>query len=247
MNAYRPKWTAVGLASVAVVALVVRLAPGETINVVSPLSTTNVEGDADQTPSLIPLRIQHLILASDFANLPASHRRIVAFNFRADITQDQSLDWTKGDERVWMSTTSLNELTTNFDNNHGADRTLVHDGPLSFPLLATGPVGGPRDFAAGPRLDTPFFYDPSQGNLLVDRVTYVVSQPSAEATIDTQFTEFNRILISEDPNSPTGDLLTEVAVLRFEFVPEPSTFVLAGVALMSLAAWRRKIAAFSRK
>jgi hypothetical protein len=197
-----------------------------------------VEGNADQRPNLIPLRIQHLIPASDFANLPASHRSIVAFNFRADRTQNQSIDWNDGGERVWMSTTSLNTLTTTFDNNHGADRTLVHDGDLPFPLLATGPVGGPRDLALGTRLDTPFFYDPSQGNLLVDRLVFGVN-PSAQATIDTQQTSQARILINDaNPNSPTGFLLAEVAVIRFEFVPEPSAFVLTGLGLIGMIASR---------
>jgi hypothetical protein len=239
MNALRIKSTAIGLVSVAIVAGVGNLARGAIIGVVSPSSTTNVEGNRDQRPNLMPLRIQHLIPATDFAGLPASHRSIVAFNFRADITQNQSIDWTAGDERVWMSTTSLVNLTTNFDNNHGADRTLVHDGPLPFPLLATGPVGGPRDFAAGPRLDTPFFYDPSQGNLLIDRVVFVAN-PSPLATIDTQLTTFNRILLSEDPNSATGTRLQEVAVIRLEFVPEPSALVLTGFASMCLVVRRRK-------
>jgi hypothetical protein len=138
---------------------------------------------------------------------------------------------------VWMSTTSLNTLTTTFDNNHGADRTLVHDGNLPHPLLATGPAGGPRDFAPGTRLDTPFVYDPSKGNLLIDQLVYGTN-PSAQATIDTQLTSQARLLLGT-PNSPTGILLTEVPVFRFEFVPEPSTLVLMGMALALQLTWRR--------
>jgi hypothetical protein len=201
------------------------------ISVVSPSATATAEGNDSATPNLVPARIQHLIPAADFANLPASQRRLVAFNFRADATQNQSINWNNGGERVWMSTTSLNTLTTNFDNNHGADRTLVHDGDLPFPLLDTGPAGGPKNFAAGTRLSTPFVYDPSKGNLLVDRLIFGVN-PSAVATIDTQLTSFNRFLVNTNPNSPTGILVSEVPVLRFEFVPEPSTLVLGGMVLL---------------
>jgi hypothetical protein len=203
------------------------------IGVVSPSATATMEANDNATPNLVPARIQHLILASDFANLPGSNQRIVAFNFRADATQNQSISWNNGGERVWMSTTSLNTLATNFDSNHGADKTLVHDGDLPFPLLATGPAGGPKNFAAGTRLNTPFVYDPSKGNLLIDRLIFGVN-PSALATIDTQLTSFNRFLVSTNPNSPTGILASELPVLRFEFVPEPSTVGLISFAIMSL-------------
>jgi hypothetical protein len=222
MITFQLKWTTVGLVSVAIVAATGALASGQIVDIVAPSSAANVEGNSGSTPGLTPLRIQHLIPASDFTNLPASNRRIVAFNFRADTTQTQVVDWTSGDEMVWMSTTNLNTLTTTYDNNHGADRTLVHNGPLPFHLLATGPAGGPRDFAPGPQLDKPFFYDPSKGNLLVDRLMFATN-PSALATIDTQLTTLNLTVLG-NPNSSTGILFMEVAVLRFEFVPEPGDF-----------------------
>jgi hypothetical protein len=143
---------------------------------------------------------------------------------------------------VWMSTTPLNMLTNVFDNNHGADRTLVHDGPLPFRLLTTGPANGPKDFAPGPRLDTPFDYDPSKGNLLVDRLTFQTN-PSARATIDTHNTPQARILLrSGNPNNPTGEFTLEAAVLRFEFVPEPSAILLTGLAFVCLLASHRECA-----
>jgi hypothetical protein len=238
MNTYRISWTIVAVVSIAIAATTGTRTTAQVIGVVSPASTATVEGNADQTPALLPTRVQFLIPASDFANLPASHRRIVAFNNRADITQTQSLNWHNGDQRVWMSTTSLNTLTTTFDNNHGADRTLVHDGSRPSPLLATGPAGGPRDFAPGTRLDTPFVYDPSKGNLLIEQLVYGTNT-SAQATIDTQLTSQARLILG-NPNSPTGILLTEVPVFRFEFVPEPSTYVLAGMVLTFHLIGRRK-------
>jgi hypothetical protein len=39
---------------------------GEVIGVVSPSSTANVEGNGDQSPDLLPARVQLLIPASDF-------------------------------------------------------------------------------------------------------------------------------------------------------------------------------------
>ncbi len=67
-----------------------------------------------------------------------------------------------------MSTTDKDNLTTVFDDNHGPDKTLVYDGEVTYPLLGSGPAGGPKDFADGPTLQTPFFYDPSMGNLVIE-------------------------------------------------------------------------------
>jgi hypothetical protein len=239
MNSFRLVRTAAKVIIVVAALGICNLASGQVIGVVSPSATATTEGNDSSAPSLVPARIQHLIPASDFANLPASQRRLVAFNFRADATQNQSISWNNGGERVWMSTTSLNTLTTNFDSNHGVDRTLVHDGDLPFPLLATGPAGGPKNFAAGTRLNTPFVYDPSKGNLLIDRLIFGVN-PSAIATIDTQLTSFNRFLVSTNPNSPTGILASELPVHRFEFVPEPSTFAITGFMSVILLAWHRR-------
>jgi hypothetical protein len=239
MNSFRLVWTTVRVVSVVVVVGACNPVSGQVIGVVSPSATATTEGNDSSAPTLIPARIQHLIPASDFANLPASQRRLMAFNFRADATQNQSISWNNGGERVWMSTTSLNVLTTNFDSNHGVDRTLVHDGDLPFPLLATGPAGGPKNFAAGTRLNTPFVYDPSKGNLLIERLIFGVN-PSAIATIDTQLTSFNRFLVSTNPNSAIGILASELPVLRFEFVPEPTTIAITGFLSMILLAWHRK-------
>jgi hypothetical protein len=196
-------------------------ASGEVIRVVSPPAQEKVEGDSFATPSAAPIRIQHLIPAADFADLPASHRFIIAFNFRADASQMEPVDWTSGNEQVWMSTTDRDELTNVFEDNHGPDRTLVHDGALPFPLLVTGPLEGPRDFADGPRLDTPFFYDPSKGNLLIDRLVFG-NAPSPRASIDTLFAAQDLVLInSTDPSSATGTLFTSPAVFQFEFEAAP--------------------------
>jgi hypothetical protein len=213
-------------------------ASGEIIKVVSPAAQKNAEGVSFVTPAATPIRVQHLMLASDFAALPASHRQLVGFNFRADASQVQSLNWGSGTERIWMSTTSRNSLTTVFEQNHGTNKTLVHDGPMLYPLLATGPAGGPKNIADAQLLQTPFFYDPSQGNLLVERLVSVTN-PSPRANLDAPLTNQNLVLVnSTDPNAASGTLLTVPAVLQFEFVPEPSTFVLAGIAVIGVVGWR---------
>ncbi|MCI0642567.1 MAG: PEP-CTERM sorting domain-containing protein [Gemmataceae bacterium] len=239
MKTFRLGWITLGLASIVLsVAIGVR-ASGEVIKVVAPASHKNVEGVSFVTPAAAPIRVQHLMLASEFGALPASHRLIVAFNFRADNSQTQPVDWGSGEERIWMSTTNLSDLTAVFGNNHGADKTLVHDGPIRYPLLATGPAGGPRDIADGRLLDTAFFYDPSQGNLLVERLVFSTN-PSPRANLDAVLSSQNLVLVNNtDPlNATSGTFVAAPAVLQFEFVPEPSTFVLAGIAMVGVVGWR---------
>jgi hypothetical protein len=234
MKAFGSSRTGVLLVAIAIGAAIGVPASAEVIKVVTPASTEDSEGSDFATPSDTPIRIQHLILASDFVNLPPSHRLLVGFNFRADSSQVQSLNWGSGTERIWMSTTSRNSLTTVFEENHGLNKVLVHDGPMLYPLLGSGPAGGPRDIADAPLLQRPFFYDPSEGNLLVERLVFSTN-PSPRANIDTLLTSENLILLNNtNPLSATsGTFTTAPAVLQFEFIPEPSTLLLAGIAIVA--------------
>ena len=60
-------------------------------------------------------------------------------------------------------------MSTTFADNVGPDNTLVYHGPVSW--VSPGcPVNGltPCDFDLLVTLQTPFYYDPSQGRLLTD-------------------------------------------------------------------------------
>jgi hypothetical protein len=241
MNTFRFS-TCAGLVSVAIVAAMGSVAPGAVIRTVSPLSASAAEGNSSITPSRNPIRVQHLIPASEFAGLPAANRYLVGFNFRSDQTQMAPVNWGWPSEQIWISTTSLNTLTTTFDANHGPDKKQVHNGSVSYPLLGTGPAAGPRTIADAPRLQLPFFYDPSKGNLLIERQVFDGNYP-VPGTIDTVSGVTGRLLVN-DPGAtaPTGILLPSVPVMQFQFdtVPEPSTFVLIGPATAYLLLWRRK-------
>jgi hypothetical protein len=242
MNAVRFRRAIVGLLCLVAIGEANQGASGEVIKIITPSSATDAEGNSMVTPNRNSIRIQFLIPASDFAGLPPTHRYIVGLNFRSDRTQTQSLDYSWPHEQMWMSTTSLDSLTTEFDANHGPDKTLVFDGAVSYPLPGTGPAGGPRDIADGQRLQSPFFYDPSMGNLLIEQQDFDRNYP-VPATLDVVTMPSGRLLIN-DPgaDAATGTLLASFPVLQIEFaaIPEPSTLALAGSACLCLFAWRRR-------
>jgi hypothetical protein len=222
--------------------------PGEVIKIVTPASLENAEGNSFTNPAAVPTRIQFLFPADEFAGLPTSNRRVVAFNFRSDVGQNQPVNWPHN-SRIWMSTTDKTPLTltTAFDANHGVDKTLVHDGAFTLPLLGTGPPQGPRDMADGPRLQTPFDYDPSQGNLLLDWMQLDGGTPIPRIDVHSIAGPGTRVVINQtSATAATGNLLNTPAVIRFEFdiVPEPSSIVLTSCALVSLFAQRRKSGSF---
>jgi hypothetical protein len=190
--------------------------------------------------------VQFLFLASDFAGLPESQRWLISFNPRADESQSTPVDWTFDSEQVWMSTTDKDSLTSVFDDNHGANKTLVHDGAISFPVLASGPPAGPRDFADGTPLQSPFYYDPSQGNLLIEEISFFNSVPFPGPNIDFQSTPEVRLL-SGPPNSATGTPFNVTAVARFIFVPEPSSFVAAVMAAFAVGLRRSRRARIGQR
>jgi hypothetical protein len=234
MNAFRTAWATVGVVCLVVFAAAANVAFGAVIKIVSPPTASGAEGDSSITPNRDQIRVQYLIPASEFAGLPATHRRIVGFNFRSDRTQTTPVDWTFPNEQIWMSTTSLNSLTTTFDANQGADKKLVFNGSVTYPLLGSGPAAGPRGIADGLKLQSPFFYDPSKGNLLIEEKRFDGNYP-VPATVDIVSGISGRLLLNDPgPNAPTGILLDSVPVLQIEFdvVPEPSTLALMTLAIM---------------
>jgi hypothetical protein len=118
---------------------------------------------------------------------------------------------------------------------------VVFSGSLSLSSSFTGPVGGPKAFDIVTTLETPFLYDPSGGNLLLDVRNF-------SNTTTTQFDAHNaagdsisRVYYANDANAATADSGNSAGLIaQFTFIPEPGTLPLVGLSVMGLLALVRR-------
>jgi hypothetical protein len=150
---------------------------GQEVNIIVPMELADVEGKTGVgLGSVIAesgTRFQIVFDASQFESIPYSQLFITSMLYRPDRDIPFPFSFTQPDSTIRLSTTDkeLTRLSLNFDDNSGGDEMIVLQGDVLHASANTGPAEGPKDFDYGLVFETPFHYDPSKGNLLVD-VTY---------------------------------------------------------------------------
>ena len=216
-----------------------------TTMVVVPFFDTTTEGnDNNGFPFNIgnsSMRYQQVYGATDFVlGGVATPQNITQIAFRPDASAGGAFSSTLLSIQIDLSTTSKapDGLSTTFADNVGANDTVVFPrGPLALSSSNSGPAAGPKAFDIVVNLSTPFLYDPTKGNLLLD----VRNFSGGTATfLDAQITQGDSIsrVLSGWPgstvSSSTGTADTIGLVTQFTFgaasvVPEPPTGTLIGV------------------
>jgi hypothetical protein len=142
-----------------------------------------------------------------------------------------------------LSTTSatIASLSTNYASNIGPDAKTVFSGTQTI----TAASNGTFDFLV--TLSTPFVYDPTKGNLLLDVNISNSTGPNQLAFETTNDAVTSRIYNSSGTGTPTHDLnygLVTAFTVGPVAVPEPSTMVmgLTSVVGAGLFALRRRSA-----
>jgi hypothetical protein len=162
--------------------------------------------------------------------------------------------------QIRLSTTprsdeNRNPLSARFADNVGPDATTVYSGQLRLTTASTLLPNGTRAFDYEIAFQTPFDYDPSAGNLLLD----VVVPPGETVRGNAFFGSFPRfdttgfandgiysVSNTSDGAAPTGTVATSGPVTRFVTepsspapVPAPASLVLAasGAAILF---WRSR-------
>jgi len=205
--------------------------------IVVPDSLEDVDGNSHMGGTYPDgMRYQQVYDASQFTALSGSDW-ITHVHLRPDQDNGEPFASTM-DIEFRLSTTSAgpDSLSTTFADNIGPDETVVFSGQWVLSSSDTGP--GPRDFDIELALTTPFAYDPSVGNLLIDVFLYSAfdcTDIDAEATAGDSVSAVQ----NSDIFSPTGQIATNGLVTQFTIVPEPSGAVVLGAGIICLALLRR--------
>lgn len=228
--------------AMAAICLVVAASSATAIGIVTPAATENVDGNINNVAPFSDFarytRYQQIFAATDFAKV-GGVARLTALSFRPDAAMPRAGSYAFSGA-LSLSTTSKGEsgLLSNLSANVGSDAMTVFSGETTLTTASTLLGNGTYAFDFTFDFSTPFFYDPSKGNLLLD-ITFVAN-PSTPVILDASFVAgdgTSRAYHSSDRgfNSDTAGL-----VARFEVtaVPEPTSLVLFGLGIAALAALR---------
>jgi len=240
----------------ALLALLLSAVPVQAVTIVAPNGYAAVEGnDANSFPfNNFEGRYQQAYAASHF---DSGLLEITEIAFRTD-TDPAAADWTSDLTFTINLSTSQNavgSLSTTFADNVGADAALVYTATAGVfgGTNAGGPA--PNAFDVILTLDTPFLYNPANGDLLMEVLmetqvnflplngfSYLDAVESETGTFDIGLQRvFNG---GGDTAALTGSTDVEGfgLVTRFEYtvVPEPGTGALVMSGLLGLALRRRR-------
>jgi hypothetical protein len=144
------------------------------LNVVVPNANATVEGTSSNsfpfTATATHFHYQQVYAANNFAALSGPHS-ITAMHFRPNATSTAPV-WENAftlNLRLSTTTAGPDTLSATFADNVGGDEAVVYDGPITISTEQVTPISpGPAFFDVVINFQTPFIYDPSRGNLLVN-------------------------------------------------------------------------------
>jgi hypothetical protein len=201
------------------------------VSIVVPNSSADTEtGDNNSFPFSIGYagfnsqRYQQVYDASQFAAARGGgYVTQILFRPDGDGVHGFAFTNTLASVQIQLSTTSagVSNLSTTFVNNVGTDVINAYSGALPLSSACTGPAGGPKNFDIVINLQTPFFYNSANGNLLMDVRNYNGGFTTFFDSVDNLSDSVSRLytLASDGVNLATGQGDTSGLVTEFTIVP----------------------------
>jgi hypothetical protein len=216
---FRPACAAVALIVTSLLLLSgIRCTESAEIKIVSPGAYKDREGEGGGFGGPFPpFRIQQVWPAEDFAALGNKPHWLVDITFRPDQTLKNPLTAVFPDQQIRFATMPVGppNLSLRFEDNLGSNVKLFYRGPwtLVADIDDTSPV--PREFydAEFPAGVTPYLYDPSKGNLLLDGIGWGGASAQSSDRVPGIRTE-----LSGSPDGTHG-VRSVAHVNQFTFIP----------------------------
>jgi hypothetical protein len=190
------------------------VAPNEFAEQDGDTSSTSISGNAGGT------RIMYLYDASQFQSL-SKPAYLTSFAWRPDQNVGPSGPRT-GTYKVFVSTThqAPADFSTQFSDNIGEDNTLVFDGTFTQSTENKPGPGNTRQFDYVFSFTTPFLYDPSAGNLVVD---LQIAEGSGEAVRIDSLTSspVAKCAFASGSGTAASGFFSEVPVAQLTFESAP--------------------------
>jgi hypothetical protein len=172
-----------------------------------------------------PLRHQ---IVYDNSLFPVEIMRLGELRLRPSALSGSAFTATIPNLQINLSTTSQepNYLSSTFAQNVGADEAVVFQGPLTVSSRFVGPTNGPKEFDIIIPLTTPFMYDPTRGNLLIDFRNTSGSSATYVDLGSQQIDGASRVFATVNATSSTGaDSAAEVFQIIYSMQTVPPLIV----------------------
>ena len=213
--------------------------------IVVPNGNAGVEGNSSMSEVFTQssFRLQMVFDASQFPIPQGASGRIDSIWFRLDsaTTPNPTMFFGGGSVTASLTPVMPDSLSSVFANNVGANAVTIYNGAIGYG--GTSQPGSPQPFVQTIIATSPFWYVPSQGNLLLD-IRGRSGQAFLPGALDAQSTfgdSVSRVFAnSELLTSGTADTIGLITRIDFTVIPEPSTWMLAILGLGIFFVFRRR-------
>lgn len=223
----------------------IRCAQAQEIKIVSASAYEDIEGPSRSTPDW-PAAARHQGIAnrSEFDALPVGGAWLTEIRFRPDGDVPVGEVFSFGRVQFSLSVTQVDPLDISFTfaANITGTPVEVYNAAWSSTAINPNPPGAElRPFDLRFPLETPYFYNPAEGNLLMD-VIWESPGPGMNNLARLDLDQSNAFSDKRDiwsgalgVGSPVSFAGTFTSINEYVFVPEPSTFALTAFAFLAVA------------